>query len=126
MYMNNRIWTLTPAVNWHLVNQNVQENCHNANTKKLIRKSRYEFMFVIQVSSFLQWIMNQYYFVTTQYPEYDHLADGIPNDIAIIRLAEPVDLTNQYVGVIGLPEEDEDFVGNSDCWIMGWGMTSKL
>ena len=61
----------------------------------------------------------------SQHPEYDSQSPGVPNDIAIIRLAEAVDLSNQYVGVIGLPEANEDFVGNSNCWIMGWGLTGE-
>ena len=61
-----------------------------------------------------------------QHPDYDDQTNGIPNDIAIVRLAEAVDLTNEYVDVIGLPEENEDFVGNSNCWIMGWGLTCKF
>ena len=61
-----------------------------------------------------------------QHPGYDHLADGAPNDIVIVKLAEPVDMTNQYVNVIALPEEDEIFLGNQNCWIMGWGLPCKM
>ena len=64
--------------------------------------------------------------VSMQNPGFDLNVPCIPDDIAIIQLAEPVNLTNPYVGVIGLPQPNENFVGNPNCWIMGWGLTCKL
>nr|AHZ01187.1 serine protease [Arenicola cristata] len=53
-------------------------------------------------------------------------ADGYPNDIAIIKLSEPVDMTNEYVDIIPLAEgAEEDYEGRT-CVITGWGLTEDL
>lgn len=49
------------------------------------------------------------------------MGEGIPNDIALLHLSRDVDMTNQYVSTIQLPEKGEDFLGNGNCWITGWG-----
>ena len=54
------------------------------------------------------------------------MADGAPNDIVILKLAEPVDMTNENVDVIVLPKKGEEFTGNENCWIMGWGLTCEI
>lgn len=41
------------------------------------------------------------------------------NDIALLFLEKPVDIT-ENVNVVCLPEADDDFVG-SDCYSTGWG-----
>ena len=43
-----------------------------------------------------------------------------PNDVALLQLKSEVSL-NRYIDTIALPSQDEDFAGNPDCWISGWG-----
>ncbi len=51
---------------------------------------------------------------------------GFPNDIALIRLTTPADLTNRFIETIPLATpSDGDFAGD-ECYIIGWGLTSKL
>ena len=47
---------------------------------------------------------------------------GFPNDIALLQLSQTVQM-NSYVRTIALPNKGEDFAGNKDCWITGWGRT---
>ena len=48
----------------------------------------------------------------------------IVNDIAIIRLALVADVSRDDVGVACLPETaNQDYAGNMECWISGWGAT---
>jgi len=52
---------------------------------------------------------------------------GYPNDIALLRLSTPVDLTKEGVGLACIPDESlGDFAENPDCWISGWGLTYFL
>ena len=60
-----------------------------------------------------------------QHPDYDNMGVGIPNDIALLQLETEADLTDKYVATISLPKEGEDFVGNKNCWLTGWGVFSK-
>ena len=53
--------------------------------------------------------------------------DGIlryPNDIALILLKNDVDLSSSLIEPINLPEQNEDFTGNPNCAITGWGSLS--
>merc|ERR1719187_416352 len=43
-----------------------------------------------------------------------------PGDIALIKLAYPVDTSSQYVSTIALADDGEDF-SDMDCDISGWG-----
>ena len=49
-----------------------------------------------------------------------------PNDIALIRLKSDVDMSSSLVSTIALPDKDEDFTGNPNCVITGWGSLSTL
>lgn len=50
---------------------------------------------------------------------------GLPHDIALIKLKDKANLSNSNIKPIALPPNDENnFAGNSDCWITGWGRTS--
>merc|ERR1712004_956320 len=60
-----------------------------------------------------------------RHPEYQAQAMGFPNDIALIELNEEVDLSNEYVSTIKLADAGEDFFGNENCWITGWGQTKS-
>ena len=48
---------------------------------------------------------------------------GFPNDIALIRLDESVDLDAYDLHPIMLPDYNMDFRG-AECYITGWGKTS--
>ena len=48
--------------------------------------------------------------------------NGLPNDIAILRFASPLDGARTHP--ISLPQEDRDFI-NSRCLISGWGETCE-
>ncbi|CAH1778191.1 unnamed protein product, partial [Owenia fusiformis] len=57
------------------------------------------------------------------HPDYDLYGAGIPNDIALVKLTTPVSRNNN-VGVGCLPDLlSQDFYGNSECFITGWGKT---
>merc|ERR1719328_217530 len=47
---------------------------------------------------------------------------GFPNDIAMLYLSKPADMTSQYIQKVSLPEENQDFL-SSRCLITGWGGT---
>merc|ERR1712018_864040 len=58
------------------------------------------------------------------HPEYvPNSRKGYPNDIALVQLSRPAKLS-QYVQPIDMADGSEDFVGNPDCYITGWGSTS--
>jgi secreted trypsin-like serine protease len=44
-----------------------------------------------------------------------------PNDIALLRLAAPVDLGGRTIRTACLPRSDYEFTAADDCWITGWG-----
>ncbi|KAL8580003.1 hypothetical protein ACOMHN_015869 [Nucella lapillus] len=46
-----------------------------------------------------------------------------PNDIAMMRLQKPVDVSGFRVRHACLPSRDQPFQPDSECWIMGWGET---
>ena len=54
------------------------------------------------------------------HPYYNGRARGLPNDISLIYLSGNAQMNN-YVKAIALASSNEDFVGNSQCWITGWG-----
>jgi len=49
------------------------------------------------------------------------LQPGGPGDIAILRLERPVDLSSDFVSIGQLPPVGENFVGNENCVMTGWG-----
>ena len=58
----------------------------------------------------------------TVHPGWVYSAEQqFPNDIALILLKSEAQLSNPYINTIALPEENEDFTENTDCWITGWG-----
>ena len=47
---------------------------------------------------------------------------GYPNDIALLRLTEEPDMSDERIGMACIPDTtDFNFTGNPDCWISGWG-----
>jgi len=46
---------------------------------------------------------------------------GYPNDISLMELERAVDLNNPMVGLLKLPRYGDEFAGNPDCWVAGWG-----
>ena len=56
------------------------------------------------------------------HPEWIYSSEKqYPNDIAVILLQSEADLSSPYTKAIALPNQDEDFTDNTDCWITGWG-----
>ena len=52
--------------------------------------------------------------------------EGLPHDIALLEVNQPIEF-NEYVQPACLPgDENFDVVGNSDCWITGWGRTQGI
>jgi len=49
------------------------------------------------------------------------LQPGFPGDIAILELERPVDLSSDVVSIGRLPERGQQFVGNENCFMAGWG-----
>merc|ERR1712004_188514 len=59
------------------------------------------------------------------HPDYESDMDkGLPNDLALIRLAEEADLTSSFVSAIEVTDETQDF-SEKDCMITGWGATGR-
>ena len=58
-----------------------------------------------------------------RHPDYNFNANGFPNDLALVQLEKEADLSTKYAKPIALPNPGDDFFGNNDCWIVGWGAT---
>ena len=60
------------------------------------------------------------------HPDHNPKIGGLPYDIALLDMGIYVDLdSNAYIRPIALPDKEEYFTGNPDCWITGWGHTKK-
>merc|ERR1712121_83842 len=46
---------------------------------------------------------------------------GFPNDIALLQLSTDADTSSPFISTIAMADKDEDFAGNSECYITGWG-----
>ena len=57
-----------------------------------------------------------------QHQDYDPEVDGSPFDLALVKLAEPVELVDE-ISPICLPDfKDQDYMDEL-CVITGWGLT---
>ena len=54
---------------------------------------------------------------------YSGSRSGYPNDIALMYLSSTADLSSRYASTVSLPSSNEEFAGNRNCWITGWGAT---
>merc|ERR1712168_656991 len=61
-----------------------------------------------------------------QHPGWGPNSNGFPNDIALMQLKTSADLSGQYAQAVHLADSGTDFMGNSDCWITGWGKLSFM
>ena len=63
--------------------------------------------------------------VTPKHPDYIENVPGIPYDIALIRLVNPVDISDHYIRTACLPLSNltNDDYSHFDCYISGWGST---
>ena len=68
--------------------------------------------------------------VRFKHPKYrDH--GSFPNDVALLKLADPVDFKDGIIRDICLPEPGEDIRDEGDrsselgCWLAGWGVTQS-
>merc|ERR1719309_1850155 len=59
-----------------------------------------------------------------KHSRYNGNANGFPNDIALIYLSSSASTSSKYVSTITLPSKNENFAGNRNCYITGWGATS--
>ena len=60
-----------------------------------------------------------------QHQQYNGAGSGIPNDIALLRLAEPADVSKPEIEVVSLPSSaNQAFNTRDECYISGWGKTS--
>ena len=55
-----------------------------------------------------------------QHEDFDQ-SGKIFNDISLVRLSRPANLESPYIGLIGMAETVDDFIGQSG-WIIGWGI----
>ena len=63
----------------------------------------------------------------TTHPQWQYDSSiQFPNDIALIHLQNDVDMSSPLVSTIALPDENEDFTGNPNCMITGWGSLSTI
>jgi len=62
-----------------------------------------------------------YYF---QHPSYGSGSGAYPNDISLIRVSSPISLNGNTVQKIDLAAEGTEHVGNGNCYISGWGVTT--
>ena len=58
-----------------------------------------------------------------QHANFDMNANFIQNDIALIQLATPVDLSDEYAEVVPMANKGDKFLG-ADCRLTGWGRMS--
>lgn len=57
--------------------------------------------------------------------QYDGSANGIPNDIALIRLSESADTSSSGIETVSIPTAtNKEFTSSDRCYISGWGKTS--
>ncbi|XP_067944938.1 chymotrypsinogen B-like [Watersipora subatra] len=59
------------------------------------------------------------------HPQYSYSQNY--NDIALVKLSKPLDITQKYIRAACLPSMDEisDFYNNDECYTTGWGKTSS-
>ncbi|XP_076444377.1 transmembrane protease serine 5-like [Babylonia areolata] len=60
-----------------------------------------------------------------RHPEFVN-GGNYPNDIALMRLETPADVSGFRVRHACLPSRDQPFRSDSECWIMGWGETKDF
>ncbi|KAK3863635.1 hypothetical protein Pcinc_030617 [Petrolisthes cinctipes] len=54
------------------------------------------------------------------HPQFD--STNLFNDVALLRLSQPVNTANYpHIGPVCLPEQDQIFHGNRQCWVTGFG-----
>ena len=51
-------------------------------------------------------------------------ADG--DDICVMHLTQTIDFSQENFAPIQLANDGDDFSGLDNCWITGWGQTSKI
>ncbi|KAK2150808.1 hypothetical protein LSH36_387g01065 [Paralvinella palmiformis] len=60
------------------------------------------------------------------HPDYNYSAPYYANNLALIQLATPANLSNNYINVVCLPPSDDiSYVENPNCYVTGWGVTSS-
>ncbi|XP_043955011.1 tryptase-2-like [Gambusia affinis] len=62
--------------------------------------------------------------IVDRLPDYKINGNGFLNDIALVRLEEPLKFS-KTVAPVNLPTDDDVFDSSSECWIAGWGNIGK-
>ncbi|XP_013421764.1 tryptase-2 [Lingula anatina] len=57
-----------------------------------------------------------------KHEQYQSDGPGFPNDIALLKLSQPVQFT-RYIQPACLPTVNTVFTPSDECWILGWGET---
>ena len=65
---------------------------------------------------------DQRQWLSLQHPDYDVIT-GLPNDIAIMTLANPITTSTAANAVF--PPDDNNLYIQSNCYLAGWGHTGK-
>ena len=60
-----------------------------------------------------------------QHPEFSPSDPCGGNDIALLRLETAMDIT-EHVQTLQLPSAEQEFTGNGDCWIVGFGQSGEI
>lgn len=56
---------------------------------------------------------------------FEDMKQGLPDDISLLRLAEPINLDAEGVSSIQLASDDVIYAGNPKCFISGWGRDDR-
>ena len=60
------------------------------------------------------------------HPRFEYSSSKFfPNDIALLYTSSNVDTYSKYAAAVPMASQNEKFVGNSNCYITGWGRTSS-
>jgi len=59
------------------------------------------------------------------HPGWDSSKNGMPNDLCLLKVDTPIDLSNPLIKAVRLAEVGVSYAGNPDCWISGWGRDDR-
>ena len=59
-----------------------------------------------------------------QHASYDGNANGIPNDIGLVKLSGNADYTS-YVQAVDYASSSDTFSSSDECFISGWGLETR-
>ena len=68
---------------------------------------------------------NTFSYFFFQHASYDGNANGIPNDIGLVKLSSNADYTS-YVQAVEYASSSDTFSSTDECFISGWGLDSRM